>query len=74
MTQPGCVTSAAPVSRSLPQAPSYLAPVPVPALTAGQDARSALARSRGALSDANGRLTASREWYDGVRRSYGSGP
>lgn len=48
-----------------------MAPVEVPALSVGQDARSALARSRGALTDANGRLRASREWYDGVRRSYG---
>lgn len=47
-----------------------MSPVPVPALQAGQDARSALARTSGALRDANGRLTASRDWYEGVRRNY----
>jgi hypothetical protein len=57
---------------NLPPPPGCMAPVGVPTIKAGDDARSALARSRGALKQANGNLTCSRKWYDGVRKNYGS--
>lgn len=47
-----------------------MAPVAVPGLKAGDDARIALARSRAALGQANGRLDCSRKWYAGVRKTY----
>ena len=55
---------------NLPPASACMAPVPVPGLKAGDDARLALARSRAALGQANGRLVCSRKWYDGVRKSF----
>lgn len=47
-----------------------MTPVTVPGVKAGDDARAALAKSRAALSEANGRLTCSKRWYEQVRRSY----
>jgi hypothetical protein len=48
-----------------------MAPVVVPELQRGSDARAALAKTRNALGEANGRLTNSAGWYDTVRASYG---
>lgn len=64
----GCTPSGrVDVSRQLPAAPACMAPVAVPPLAKGQDAREALARSRGALGKANGNLRCSRGWYEKVR-------
>jgi len=48
-------------------------PVPVPSLKRGDDPRAKLAQTRDALFTANGRLTKSREWYDGVRQRAAEG-
>lgn len=55
---------------ALPAAPECMAPVPVPKAKAGDDARLALKKSHAALGQANGRLVCSRNWYNGVRKSY----
>ena len=47
-----------------------MAPVAVPGVKVGDDARVALARSRAALASANGNLDCSRQWYGGVRKNY----
>ena len=60
-----------PLARSLPVVPSKLmAPVPVPVLVKGQDARAALRLTGTALVEANARLSASSGWYESVRRDY----
>lgn len=68
----GCVASGAskltPVA--LPAPPTCMTPVPVSAISAGEDARLALARSQSSLIDANGRLACSRDWYKVVRQEY----
>lgn len=56
---------------NLPGPPACLAPVALPPVKAGDDARAALARHRAALIDANGHLVCGRRWYAGVRQSYG---
>lgn len=56
-----------PQSIALPEAPSWLAPVAVPSIRAGMDARVVLARTYTALALANGRLGEGRDWYAGVR-------
>jgi len=55
----------------LPPAPSFMAPVAVPGVKAGDDAREKLAEARAVIKRANGRLTQSRGWYGGVRDRYG---
>ena len=55
---------------ALPAAPECMAPVPVPKAKAGDDARLALKKTHAALGQANGRLVCSRNWYNGVRKSY----
>lgn len=55
---------------SLPEPPACMAPVVLPPIEAGMDAREVLARHRAALRGANGRLECSREWYSGVRKQY----
>ena len=57
----------------LPEAPSWLAPVAVPNIKTGMDARVALARTYTALALANGRLGEGRDWYDGVRAGVAGG-
>jgi len=57
---------------NLPGPPACMAPVAVPELAAGDDARLALARSRAAAASANGNLVCSRTWYEGVRKGYGA--
>jgi hypothetical protein len=47
-----------------------MAEVPVPTIRAGDDARAALARHRAALTEANGRLDCSKQWYGRVRSGY----
>ena len=68
----GCASSGAgkvqPVN--LPAPPRCMAPVAVPPLAEGEDARAALARSRAALKAANGNLECSAKWYKGVRARY----
>jgi hypothetical protein len=54
----------------LPAAPVFLAPVPVPAMKAGDDARDDLAKISAALTTANARLTASRQVYTALRKRY----
>lgn len=58
----------------LPPAPSFLAPVAVPTIKAGDDARSALAKALATLTVANARLTFSRQAYDQMRKRYGGSP
>src|SRR6202035_1668518 len=55
---------------TLPETPIFMAPIPEPPLTAGQDARVLLAQDRGALKLANSRLSASRDWYNIIRNNY----
>lgn len=57
--------------RALPPAPPFLAPVALPSLRMGADARLALAEHRAAAVDANARLARSAEWYQTLRQSYG---
>lgn len=68
----GCATSGGGKVRpvNLPPPPACMAPVEVPAVEAGADARAVLARDRASLTAANGRLKCSRAWYEGVRREY----
>lgn len=47
-----------------------MAPVPVPVVKTGDDARVALARHRAALVAANGDLNCSAQWYAKVRAGY----
>jgi hypothetical protein len=55
---------------NLPDPPECMAPVAVPVIETGMDARSALARNRAALRAANGRLECSRDWYVSVKEDY----
>ena len=55
----------------LPPPPSCMAPVAVPEIRVGDDARAALARQRAALATANGHLDCSKDWYEAVRLGYG---
>jgi len=68
----GCATFPAPgpLGADLPGPPAYLAPVPVPAIAAGQSAKGAAAAYAGALGQANGRLTRGRAAWQALRRSY----
>jgi hypothetical protein len=59
-----------PVSRSLPPAPAFMAPVAIPTIAIGDDVRAALAKHRASLLGANKRLDDSRTWYAKVRRSF----
>lgn len=71
----GCETDGVGVSKRgilLPAAPAFMAPVPVPPVKVGDDARLAWKKTGAALSAANGQLAQSREWYIGVRGRYGS--
>lgn len=69
----GCAAGSGKVQPvNLPQAPACMAPVPVPGIKVGDDARSALARHRAALEEANGRLDCARKWYGKVRAGYGA--
>lgn len=56
---------------SLPPAPVFLAPVKVPEVKAGDDARLDLAKTNAALKVANARLDASRQIYNAMRQRYG---
>ncbi len=58
----------------LPPRPTFMAPVAEPQFKAGDDARVAYRRTRGALRNANDRLRASGSWYDGVRQRYSDAP
>jgi hypothetical protein len=55
---------------NLPPPPACLAPVAVPVIAVGDDARIALARHRAALALANGNLECVGAWYAGVRKGY----
>jgi hypothetical protein len=55
---------------TLPPAPACMAPVALPEIRAGDDARSAIASHRASLAKANKRLECSRKWYGGVRKSF----
>ncbi|QEN86860.1 hypothetical protein FZC33_11215 [Labrys sp. KNU-23] len=47
-----------------------MAPVPVPAVQEGQDARLLAAQALGSTAAANDRLTRSRRWYEQLRHCY----
>lgn len=51
-----------------------MAPVGVPQLAAGQNAKAGLARTGAALGEANGRLVESRAWYADLQKTYGNAP
>jgi len=55
---------------NLPPPSPCLAPVPVPTIKAGDDARIALARHRAALGAANGNLICASKWYKKIRADY----
>lgn len=57
----------------LPPAPKFLAPVAVPPVKAGDDARAVIARMKAAVETANLRLTYTRATYDAMRQRYGGG-
>ena len=59
-----------PLARHLPDAPGFAQPVEVPTPKKGESAVGVAARERAGRIAANGRLTAFRDWYDGVRRDY----
>ena len=62
----------APVNRALPaESNVVLGTVAEPEVREGKDARVALAETRSALREANGRLAKSRQIYRGVRQQYG---
>jgi len=71
----GCVASGTtkvqPVN--LPPPPACMAPVALPAVNVGDDARLALAKHRAALASANGNLSCSLKWYEKVRVGYSKG-
>lgn len=71
----GCITDginlASKQAVALPPAPKFLAPVAVPTIKAGDDARIALAKMKAAAEEANLRLTFSRAAYDAMRQRYG---
>jgi len=50
-----------------------MAPVALPAVNVGDDARLALAKHRAALASANGNLSCSLKWYEKVRVGYSKG-
>lgn len=72
MTSVGCASNRSPeiYAVNLPPGPSCMAPVAVPEVRVGDDARAALARHRAALRDANGNLICSRDWYKHIRDTY----
>lgn len=77
MTCAGCAAGLSPAvnKRTLPPpANVVMAPVAVPPLAVGKDARVVLAEHRSALKAANGRLVRSRAIYGGVRKTYGAVP
>lgn len=53
---------------TLPPPPAFMAPVGLPRIEPGDDARLALARHRAAAAQANARLSASRRWYESLAR------
>lgn len=55
---------------NLPPPPACMAPVPLPAIKAGDDARAQIARHRAALVQANGNINCSLRWYGSVRAGY----
>lgn len=71
----GCVTDGINLASKqavvLPPAPSFLAPVAIPAIKAGDDARVTLAKMKAAAEAANLRLTYTRATYDAMRQRYG---
>ena len=79
MTLAGCnlaTTSAGrePLTRQLPNPPSYMSPVRVTPAKKGDDVyRIALIR-RQALNKANTIIAASRKWYIGVKENYSKNP
>jgi len=46
----------------------------VPAVAIGTDARAALAKTRGALKNANARIRCGADWYDAVAAEYRGEP
>lgn len=65
-TVSGCSASIKPVasvSRVLPEPPPFLAPVALPVIARGADARMLLGRYRLQLVKANRRLADGRTWY-----------
>jgi hypothetical protein len=68
----GCApTAPAPTARTLPPAPEFMAEAPVREPRLGERREVVAARERaGRLANAS-RLTQSRDWYEGVRKTYG---
>lgn len=67
----GCAsTPPAVLDRALPPAPAIMRPVPMPADRKGGNVYASRARALDALDEANGRLGASRDWYEAVRTDY----
>jgi len=64
----GCARFSEPVvmAPTYPARPPFMAPVDVPPIAAGDDARLALAKRTAALTTANDRLTQSADWYDNL--------
>lgn len=68
-----CVsTGKEPIARSLPATPGFAQPVSVPDPKAGESAIAVAARERAGRKRANGIIVNFRNWYGGVRKSYGA--
>ena len=74
LTMPTCAACATsgkpPIARSLPAAPTWLAPVPLPPVVAGADARVVAAQNRAAAAKANRRLVDAGAWYSTIQAQY----
>ena len=73
LTLSACASSPgrAVLQRSLPNPPSFMAPVPVPEAKAGEQAKAFAGRCVVALDGANGNLSRSRLWYGDLIKQFG---
>lgn len=62
------------MARVLPPEPEFAKPVEVAKPKKGESAVAVAARERAGRIAANGRITAFREWYAGVREDYARKP
>lgn len=65
--------AAAPIAVPLPGPPPFMAPVDLPPIVDGENAKVALAQHRAALVIARARAQKSREWYLDLRRRLARG-
>ncbi len=73
MSLTGCQDGVAGLKRALPPLPASCKPVDPPVIPRGTDARVALAKVGAAFLQANGHLSACRDWYEAVRAQFAKG-